>query len=143
MNTRKPSSATKKKEVPNTPNVAVWPEEFVKKEASAEKKSNSASKSKAAAAAAAAAFEAETTEVDYEDTWAAFFYSWLEYFEFYIFLFGGSLLWYIVVTKTLDAHNFPYHLYIPEVFLIVTIPIVFLLALLTFIQRNVKSIKMD
>ena len=140
MNNRKQNSATKKSEVPNTPNVAVWPEDFVKKEASAEKKSASESKSKNKAASAA---KAETEEVDYEETWTAFFYSWLEYFEFYIFLFGGSLLWYTVVTKTLDAHNFPYHLYIPEVFLIVSIPIVFLLAMLTFIQRNVKGPKAD
>lgn len=58
--------------------------------------------------------------------------------EFYVFLAMGGGIWYWLVIKVLNNHNFPYHLYPVEVIFIIWGPIALLALLLGILDRTVK-----
>jgi len=63
--------------------------------------------------------------------------------EFYAFLAIGSIAWYCVVFKILDWHRFPFHLYRTELWLIVIVPIVLIIALLFVMDYIFSKSKTD
>ena len=58
----------------------------------------------------------------------------LESVEWYLFFFGGSLLWYLAVTYILDYMQFPYHLHKTEVLCIYTVPMLLIVIILNLIE---------
>ncbi len=107
------------KEIPNTANIRSWPEGYQE----VRRRSNE---------------KAESLDIDTFD-WKKYMYSWAEYLEFYLFTLFAAGLWCVCVVSVLNWHNFPYHIYLGEVFLIITIPIVVLTALLVYLDKNLKA----
>lgn len=66
-----------------------------------------------------------------------------ERLEFYAFLAFGSFAWYLVVFKVLDWHRFPFHLYQLELWLIVVVPIAFIIGLLFLLDYIFTKSKND
>lgn len=79
---------------------------------------------------------------DQFDTSSQMLRTW-ERLEFYAFLVLGSITWYCVVFKVLDWHRFPFHLYQFELWLIVVVPVVLIVALLFILDYIFSKSKTD
>lgn len=66
---------------------------------------------------------------------------WRQRLEFLGFLAGGGIVWYLIVRKILNSHQFPYHLYPVEVGFIIWAPILLLGLILSILDRTVKPKK--
>lgn len=76
---------------------------------------------------------------DQETDFAVRLYQLWERLEFYAFFGLGSYTWYYVVFKVLDWHRFPIHLYTFELWLVVVVPIMLMLAILYGIDYMFKE----
>ena len=123
----------KSKEIPNTKNVVVWPDEIldqirlveaydrVQKRASAERKSVSGGQS-----------------IDDEHRRHTII---SENAEYYLFLIFGSMIWILVARAILKWQQFPFQRHMIEVCLIYTCPILFIILLLYFVDFGTNILK--
>eukprot|EP01032_Pedospumella_encystans_P016482 gene16482-18808_t len=79
---------------------------------------------------------------DHIDLSARFWRVW-ERLEFYVWIAFGSYAWYYTVFKILDWHRFPFHLYQFELWMIVVVPIVLIVAMLLLLDYIFAKSKTD
>jgi hypothetical protein len=116
------------KEIPNTKNVVVWPEDILKQIRIVE------------AYDRAEARESEISfRLDKNDTYDNKRVALIsENFEYYIFLIIGSAIWIIVARAILKWQKFPFHRHMVEVCLIYTCPILIIIVLLYFVDFGTR-----
>jgi hypothetical protein len=116
------------KEIPNTKNVVVWPEDILKQIRIVE------------AYDRAEARESEiSSRLDKNDTYDNKRVALIsENFEYYIFLIIGSAIWIFVARAILKWQKFPFHRHMVEVCLIYTCPILIIIVLLYFVDFGTR-----
>lgn len=123
------------KEIPNTKNVVVWPEEILKQirivEAYDMAQERTTEKSS----------HAHPNKSNMKEIKRAPMIS--ENFEYYAFLTIGSIVWLLVARAVLKWHKFPFHRHIIEVGLIYTCPILIIILLLYCVDFGTRKIMMQ
>jgi hypothetical protein len=109
------------KESPNTPNVRVWPEGY----------KGSPKGSKTRVSKFSSEYEVAAAETAHRERWR-----WLERLEYYVFIIGGSALWYFIVKWILKWLKFPLHRHKVEVSLMYIVPILIMISIVYLLDRN-------